>query len=50
MANKSRKRKSDDADLVLPDGTRRVRKKKSRPDENIPVSAKKGKKKESGRK
>ena len=47
---KSRKRKSADADLVLPDGSRRVRKKKTRPDENIPVSAKKGKKKDSGRK
>jgi hypothetical protein len=49
-ASKPRKRKSDDADLVLPDGSRRVRKKKSCPDENIPASAKKGKKKVSGRK
>jgi hypothetical protein len=44
-ANKSRKRKSDDVDLVLPDGSRRIRKKKSRPDENVPVSTKRGKKK-----
>ena len=43
--NKSRKRKSDDVDLVLPDGSRRIRKKKSRPDENVPVSTKRGKKK-----
>lgn len=46
-ASKSRKRKSDsdDAGLVLPDGSRRIRKKKSRPDENIAVSTKRGKKK-----
>ena len=45
---KSRKRKSDDVDLILPDGSRRVRKKKGRPDENIPLSTKRAKKKESG--
>lgn len=39
-ANKSRKRKSDEADLVLPEGSRRNRKKKSRADENFPVSKK----------
>ena len=49
-ANKSRKRKSDNADLVLPEGSRRIRKKKSRADENIPVSTKRTKKQESGRK
>jgi hypothetical protein len=43
-ANKSRKRKSDDADLVLPEGSRRVRKKKGRADENISVSTKRTKK------
>jgi hypothetical protein len=42
---KTRKRKSDEADLVLPDGTRRIRKKKGRPDDNIPVSSKRAKKK-----
>ena len=46
----SRKRKSDVLDVVLPDGSRRVRKQKGRPDENIPVSTKKGKKKVSGKK
>ena len=45
--NKSRKRKSDNDDLVLPEGSRRIRKKKGRPDENIPVS---GKRTQSGRK
>lgn len=49
-AKKARKQKSDDVDLVLPDGSRRVRKQKTRPDEHFPVSTKKGKKKESGRK
>jgi hypothetical protein len=48
-AKKSRKRKSDEVDLVLPDGSRRVRKKKGRPDENIPVSSKRAKKKGSSR-
>jgi hypothetical protein len=43
--NNSRKRKSDEADLVLPDGSRRVRKKKCRPDENVSVPMKRGKKK-----
>ena len=49
-AKKTKKRKLDDVDLVLPDGSRRVRKKKGRPDENVPASTKRGKKKESGRK
>jgi hypothetical protein len=54
-AKKPRKRKSDNVDLVLPDGSRRVRKQKTRPDEHFPLSTtlsttKKGKKKESGRK
>jgi hypothetical protein len=49
-AIKSRKRKSDDnLDLVLPDGIRRSRKQKSRPDENFQVT-KRGKKKEPVRK
>ena len=49
-AKKTKKRKLDDANLILPDGSRRVRKKKGRPDENLPASTKRGKKKESGRK
>ena len=39
-ANKSRKRKSDETDLVLPEGSHCNRKKKSHADENIPVSKK----------
>jgi hypothetical protein len=40
---------SDEVDLVLPDGSHRIRKKKGRPDENIPVSSKRAKKKGSGK-
>ena len=44
-AKKLRKRKLDDVDLILPDGSRRIRKKKCRPDESIPLSTKRAKKK-----
>ena len=39
-ANKSRKHKSDETDLVLLEGSHRNHKKKSHADENIPVSKK----------
>ena len=47
---KTKKHKLDNADLILPDGSCRDRKKKGSPDENLPASTKRGKKKESGRK
>ena len=40
---KLKKRKSDDGDLILPDGSRRLRKKTCRPDEDLPASTKRAK-------
>jgi hypothetical protein len=51
-AKTSRKRKSDNGNLILPEGSRRIRKKKICPEgfESIPASTKRAKKKDSGRK